>query len=199
MSQPDPLTLNALANFGVSSEPPLLSWEQAREAFHLFLPHCRFVKTLPQGATVLDVGAGDGGLAAYRFWPTPARPDLRLFAWSGTKDPGFAQYDGFEVGRWPEQPPNFDGMLFDAIVSVNFLEHIDGPIQFVEWAASRLSPRGSIFLEWPDPSSTRLPSRRELAARGLSCRLRHLLPRRRTSRPSAAARRRAPGSHRYWL
>jgi SAM-dependent methyltransferase len=118
--------------FGLSNQLPQLSFNQAIEAFHLLSPHCRFVKTLPLGASVLDLGAGDGGLLAYRLWPGIARADLRIFAWAGEKDAGFENYDGYEVGRWPEQPPNFGGTKFDAIVSVNFLEHIDEPIRFVE-------------------------------------------------------------------
>jgi hypothetical protein len=36
------------------------------EVWHSLSHRCRFVKTLPAAASVLDVGAGDGALQIYR-------------------------------------------------------------------------------------------------------------------------------------
>src|ERR1051326_8142890 len=130
---------------------PFVGFDDAIRAMHEFSPRCRFVKTLPHGASLLDAGAGDGSLRVYRDWPEPTRKDLRMFAWAGEKGGGFDHYDGSEVGAWPEAPPNFAGRAFDAILAANFIEHIDDPIAFVTWAASRLTPNGRIYLEWPRP------------------------------------------------
>ena len=146
---------------------PLLSFDQATQGFHLFGPRCRFLKTLPAGATLLDVGAGDGSLQVFRRWPAPARNDLRMFAWAGAKGSSFDQYDGSEVGLWPDGPPAFGGRQFDAILAANFIEHIDDPIAFVKWSISRLAQGGSLLLEWPRPESASLPTTAELAALGL--------------------------------
>jgi SAM-dependent methyltransferase len=142
---------------------PNLTLEQAIHSLHVFGARCRFIKTLPLGSTVLDVGAGDGSLQVFRSWPEPARPDLRMFAWAGTQGASFNRYDKFEVGLWPEEPPEFDGRPFDAILAANFIEHIDDPIAFVAWAISRLAPQGRIFLEWPRPESAFLPTTADLA------------------------------------
>ncbi len=146
---------------------PLLSFDQAVRGLHAFGPRCRFVKTLPAGATLLDVGAGDGSLQVYRNWPEPLRNDLRMFAWAGVNGSSFRLYDGSEIGNWPEHPPEFGGRLFDAILAANFIEHIDDPISFVQWSIARLAPGGSLFLEWPRPESSLLPTTADLAALGL--------------------------------
>jgi SAM-dependent methyltransferase len=146
---------------------PVLSFDQAIESLHLFSPRCRFVKTLPHGAALLDVGAGDGSLQVYRNWPAPDRHDLRLFAWAATKGAQFDRYDGYEIGHWPNTLPDFGDRLFDAILAVNFIEHIDDPMAFAQWAPSRLNPGGLIFLEWPAPISATLPTAEEFRAVGL--------------------------------
>jgi SAM-dependent methyltransferase len=146
---------------------PVLSFDQAIQSLHAFSPRCRFVKTLPLGATLLDAGAGDGSSQVYRRWPEPTRNDLRMFAWAGVEGANFHRYDGSEVGMWPASPPEFGFRPFDAILAVNFIEHIDNPISFVEWAVSRLTPDGCLYLEWPRPMSATLPTAAELAALGL--------------------------------
>src|SRR5665213_302042 len=64
---------------------PFLTSDDAIRSLHAFGPRCRFIKTLPAGATVLDAGAGEGSLQVYRHWPDPPRNDLRMFAWAGVK------------------------------------------------------------------------------------------------------------------
>ena len=146
---------------------PLLSFDDAVRNLHAFGPRCRFIKTLPPSAAVLDVGAGDGSLQVFRHWPDPPRPDLLMFAWAGIKGASFDLYDASEVGSWPEHPPSFGGRRFDAIIAANFVEHIDDPIAFVEWSIARLAPGGRLYLEWPRPESALLPTTADLAALGL--------------------------------
>jgi SAM-dependent methyltransferase len=146
---------------------PVMSFDQAIESLHAFTPRCRFVKTLPLGAALLDAGAGDGSLQVYRRWPQPSRADLHMFAWAFAKGTNFDLYDGSETGFWPDHPPDFSGRSFDAILAVNFIEHIDDPIAFVKWSIARLNPGGRLFLEWPTPRSVTLPTTAELAALGL--------------------------------
>ena len=57
-------------------------------------------------------------------------------------------------------------MPFDAIFSGNFIEHIAHSLAFVLWPASRLAPRGRLYLEWPRPHNG-LPSASQLAAHGV--------------------------------
>lgn len=139
----------------------------ATEAWHSLGSQCRFVKTLPHAASVLDVGAGDGSLQVYRNWPPPARPDLTMYAFASERGGMFDRYDGYELGFWPEARPDFGGRRFDAVFAANFIEHIEAPMDFVRWAADRLTSRGRIYLEWPTPISRTLPTAPQLQAVGL--------------------------------
>jgi hypothetical protein len=42
-------------------------------------PRFRFFKSLSWGANLLDLGAGDGGLAHWKGWLKPQRSDLNLY------------------------------------------------------------------------------------------------------------------------
>ena len=140
---------------------------EALEAWHMLSPQCRFLKALPDGATVLDVGAGDGALQIYRHWPPPPRTDLTMYAFAMDRGSLFDRYDGHELGRWPDVRPGFAGKRFDAIFAANFIEHIEAPLEFIRWAASRLAPGGRIFLEWPREVSLALPTTAALQAVGI--------------------------------
>jgi SAM-dependent methyltransferase len=156
-----------VAQWSEPSQRPALSLKDAQMAMHNFGPRVRFVKLLPPGASLLDAGAGDGSLVIFRKWPAPARPDLQMFAWAGDRGSGFGNFDGSEVGYWPQNPPDFAGRKFDAVFSANFIEHIPDPLGFVEWATTRLTERGRIYLEWPRPESLELPDTAELTAAGV--------------------------------
>jgi SAM-dependent methyltransferase len=144
-----------------------LSDGDALEAWHTLSPQCRFLKALPENAAVLDVGAGDGALQVYRSWPAPKRPDLTMYAFAMDRGVLFDRYDGSELGAWPAARPNFGGKSFDAIFAANFIEHIEGPVDFIRWAAGRLAPGGRVFLEWPRETSLSLPTTAELQAVGI--------------------------------
>jgi len=158
------ITAQAIADWSEPSQPTSLSFNEATHSLHAFGPRARFVKLLPENSTLLDAGAGEGSLLQLRDWPAPARSDVSMYAWAGERGAGFDHYAGSEVGMWPDVPPDFGGMQFDAIFSANFLEHIDDPLHFVSWAAGRLTPRGRLYLEWPRPQSLALPTLTELAA-----------------------------------
>jgi SAM-dependent methyltransferase len=90
-----------------------------------------------------------------------------MLAWASVEGAGFPDYDGYEVGRWPEAPPNFGGREFEAIFCANFIEHIIRPLDFVRLAASRLAPGGRLYLEWPTETSIKLPTRFQFQDAGL--------------------------------
>ncbi|HEY7579828.1 MAG TPA: methyltransferase domain-containing protein, partial [Acetobacteraceae bacterium] len=161
------MNVNAIRDWADSAKRTPLSDGAALEAWHLLSPRCRFIKTLPIHAAVLDVGAGDGSLQIYRRWPAPERTDLAMYAFALAHGALFDQYQGWELGAWPQSKPGFGGMLFDAILAANFIEHIDRPADFIGWAVSRLTRNGCIFLEWPTEISLRLPTADELRAVGV--------------------------------
>lgn len=142
-------------------EPDLL------EAFQRFTPHCRFIKTASRNGCVLDIGAGDGGLINLLKWPSPGRPDLHLFAYADQEGEAFHRFEGYEIGRWPDQIPEFSGVPLSEIIARNFIEHIPNPYDFVRWAVSRLVQGGRLYLEWPAPVSLNLPTSAELRKAGI--------------------------------
>jgi SAM-dependent methyltransferase len=170
------ITPQSVAAWSDPSIKPLMNADEAIAAFHALSAKVRFIKTLPVNASLLDAGAGSTIL--FRDWLEPVRRDLRMFAWAGERGEFFVRFEVAEVGLWPNDPPRFGGQQFDAVMSVNFIEHIDDPLFFVRFCAERLAPRGRIYLEWPRAESINLPSTAELEtadvpfSRGLrKCRL----------------------------
>ena len=93
---------------------------------HLSSPRVRFLKTLPYGASVLDLGAGDGSLALFKNWLTPHRPDIQLYGVSLADGPYTAMYDGWENKNFEVDEP-FRGQLFDAVHRDSFRVLENGP------------------------------------------------------------------------
>ena len=145
-----------------------LGKDRVMELYFTFHPRTSFLKTLPYGAHVADIGAGDGSLSVFLNWPSPERKDLSLYAYSIEKGRLFDDFKAYEISDWNKSPPEFDGQTFDAIVCAHFIEHIADPTSFVAWAQRKLKPGGRIYLEWPSPDSLSLPSRRELEAEGVN-------------------------------
>lgn len=146
---------------------PQGSGGRAQELYFQCHPRTAFLKMLPLGAKVADIGAGDGSLSVFRGWPEPARKDLRLHAYSIEKGEHFDAFDSYEISDWNLAQPEFGGMTFDAIVSAHFIEHIDDPTSLVAWAARKLAPGGTAYVEWPSEHALSLPSKRDLAAAGV--------------------------------
>jgi SAM-dependent methyltransferase len=130
------------------------------------MPRTVFLKNLPLYSSVIDLGAGDGGLSTLKSWPVPARADLKLYAVSLEKGSYFDQYDGYALGNFDLELPQLDGAPFDALLCCNFLEHIKDPERCVAWMSSALKPGGRLFLEWPHEAWKQMPSMTELQERG---------------------------------
>ena len=145
----------------------LLPARRVMELYFTFHPRTAFLKNLPYGREVVDIGAGDGSLSVFLSWPAPERNDLELHAYSIEKGASFDKFRSYELSDWNLAPPEFNGRTFDAIVCAHFIEHIADPVSFVEWAARKLNPGGRVYLEWPSPASLALPSRTELDALGV--------------------------------
>lgn len=152
----------------LQARKPRLDRDRVMELYFTFHPRTSFFKTLPEGAHVADIGAGDGTLSVFRKWPAPERRDLRIYAYSIEKGRMFDEFDAYEITDWNLAPPEFGGQTFDAVICAHFIEHIADPASFVAWAARKLNPSGRIYLEWPSPASLELPARTELAAAGVN-------------------------------
>lgn len=146
---------------------PSIDAQQAQALYFQVHPRTAFVKNLPREAALVDIGAGDGSLTAFRRWPKPVRADLRMYGYALEKGRLFDEFDGYEIGDWNRAPPDFGGLQFDAILSAHFIEHIAEPRSFVRWTASKLRPRGRVYLEWPSENALSLPGRAALAQAGV--------------------------------
>lgn len=120
-----------------------------------------FLKSLPAGARVLDVGCGNNSPRDAKV----LRPDL--------------VYTGLDVGDYNQQnsiryadtyivasPTEFAGAIcahggqMDAVVSSHNLEHCDDPVAVLNAMVGALRPGGRLFLAFPCEESVRFPSRR---------------------------------------
>ena len=120
-----------------------------------------FLKSLPPGARVLDVGCGNNSPRDAKV----LRPDL--------------VYTGLDIGDYNQQdsiryadayilvsPAEFAGAicahggLMDAVVSSHNLEHCDDPVAVLDAMVAALRPGGRLFLAFPCEESVRFPRRR---------------------------------------
>ncbi|HVZ07365.1 MAG TPA: methyltransferase domain-containing protein [Rhodopila sp.] len=136
-------------------------------AYWRFHPRFRFVKTARAGASILDVGAGAGGLPAWKAWLDPQRHDLRLFAADRAPAPQQHGYDSWECLDLDEALPDFPGITFDAALLSHIVEHVRDPALLLAWIGSRLAIGGRIYIEWPSEASVRLPRREALLPFGV--------------------------------
>jgi SAM-dependent methyltransferase len=136
------------------------------QAFNFALPRTLFLKSLPSGAQVMDVGAGDGSLVNYKSWPMFGRPDLKLHALSLDKGEHFDSYDSYEIKNFETEDDVFPGLTFDAMVCCHFIEHMHDPQCTIEFFARRIRKGGRLYLEWPHPITKTFPPNRKLIELG---------------------------------
>jgi len=72
-------------------------------------PRFHFFKSLPWRANLLDLGAGDGGLANWKGWLRPQRPDLNLYGVDLSVGAHKDLYAGWEAVNLDAEPPSFPG------------------------------------------------------------------------------------------
>lgn len=131
-------------------------------------PRIQFIKELRRGATVVDIGAGDGSLITFRDWPAPRRPDMKFYAYALDKGSQFLSFDGYRIGDWNRAPPDFGGIQFDAIHASHFIEHVERPESLIAWTAADLARYGRMYIEWPSEESLNLPSISACKAKGIN-------------------------------
>jgi 2-polyprenyl-3-methyl-5-hydroxy-6-metoxy-1,4-benzoquinol methylase len=95
----------------------------------------RIAKSIPPGASVLDVGCGRGDFLRYL---TQTRPDLRL---SGIDLSSNQSVDGIRFLQGDIMLTGIDE-CFDAIVSLAVIEHISGVTEFVQRIHDLINPGG---------------------------------------------------------
>src|SRR5262249_61134347 len=105
--------LQDLASFVASlrgKQPRLaLSDGDLLEVFWQAHPRLHFFKSLPWGCNLLDLGAGNGGLAHWRGWLKPDRTDLSLYGVDRSSGEFRGLYAGWETVDLDREMPKFAG------------------------------------------------------------------------------------------
>src|ERR1051325_9886375 len=127
------------------------------ELFWEFHPRYRFIKSLPWASNLLDLGAGDGGLAHWRGWGKPARPDLNLYGVDLRDGEHQGLYAGWETLDLDRQLPDFSGSRLNAFLATHLIEHLAEPEELIRWIAERVEAGSRIYLEWPNAETLHLP------------------------------------------
>jgi hypothetical protein len=136
--------------------------------FNCLMPRLNFLKNVPQGATCLDLGAGEGSLATYRNWPLNKRDDIRLLALSLDQGSLFHLYDGVELRNFETDGEIFAGEDIGAVFCCHFIEHMSDPTATIDFLSRRLTSGSRVYLEWPHEISKRMPSKTWLRDHGVS-------------------------------
>jgi hypothetical protein len=146
-----------------SKKPRLATSDQDLvELFWLAHPRLHFFKSLPWGCNVLDIGAGNGGLAHWKGWLRPERPDLTLYGVDRSAGEYQELYAGWEATNLDREMPKFPGIKFNAFFASHLLEYLGAPELLIEWLGTRAEPGDRVYLEWMSPVSLNLPTREQL-------------------------------------
>src|SRR5436190_12481546 len=124
-------------------------------------PRFHFFKSLPWGANLLDLGAGDGGLAHWKGWLKPQRPDLNLYGVDLSPGAHKDLYSAWESINLDREQPSFPGVQLNAFLANRLIEYLAAPEMIVAWLGSRAPLGAQVYLEWASPSSLALPTREQ--------------------------------------
>lgn len=152
---------------------PMTDGGAVQELYALLHPRTAFLKMLRPGASVLDLGAGDGSLTSLVNWPLPDRSDLELHGYSLEKGTLFDAFASWELGDWDVEEPEFDGRRFDAVICSHFIEHLAHPRTLPRWLGRHLLPGGRVYVEWPSRHSLLQPRIVEARERGVDLLITH--------------------------
>ena len=144
-----------------------VSDEDLIELFWLAHPRFQFFKTLPWDSNLIDIGAGNGGLAHWKSWGKYIRLDLTLYGVDMDLGEHHGLYAGWEKIDLDTRAPQFPGISLDAFYTTHLIEHLRNPKALISWIGERAESNARIYIEWPNPSSTYLPTRERLLEAGI--------------------------------
>lgn len=121
--------------------------KNAEEFFHRDHKRLAALKAMDSRRTVLDLGAGDGGLAQLLFWPESI-PNLHLIGcdiYTPERIPsGYVAWAG---SGWNELPNSKDS--YSGIMAIHVIEHVANWEEMLGKSLLNLARGGLIYLEWP--------------------------------------------------
>ena len=114
-----------------------------------------FIRSLPEGASVLDAGCGPGKILHHI---AKIRPDLRVKA-CDIRDTSAQLPSGvvFQVGSVENLGHLYGENEFDAIITQHVIEHLLFPMPFIEGCKQVLKPGGLLYIETPNWIRAYLP------------------------------------------
>jgi hypothetical protein len=125
-------------------------------------PRFQFFTSLPWGTNLLDLGAGSGGLAHWKHWVKPARPDLTLYGVDRSVGEHRGLYAGWEAIDLDKGLPKFPDVPLTGFFVSHLIEQLAAPEALIEWIGATAEPGARLYIEWPSPASAALPTREEL-------------------------------------
>lgn len=138
---------------------------ELEQLFWQFYPRYRFLKTLPMDASLLDIGAGSGGLSFWSEWGHPRRKDIFFFGVDLQHGQHAGRYADWRVANLDEGLPDF-GHPFQGFLASHLIEHVASPAGLIEAMRRQAAPRARVYLEWPHPRSAGFPKAADLGAQG---------------------------------
>ena len=129
------------------------------------IPRSIFLKNLPAGANVVDIGAGDGGLLTYKNWPAIVRSDIDMFAVSLDDNERFEMYTDRRIGNLETDDLTFEGIQFDGVICCHLIEHLSKLDIFFDYLTKTTIAGSRCYVEWPHPESLRMPRMRKFTAK----------------------------------
>jgi SAM-dependent methyltransferase len=151
----------------ISSAKSNLTREELVALYWQEHPRFRFLKNSPTGERFFDVGAGSGGLATWKNWQVPLRPDIEMHGcdlFPAVHQPHYAAFHTFDFdgARFPYE----DG-YFGAALSSHVIEHLCEQTHFSREILRVLRPGGRVYIETPTDTSCELPPRDFFLREGL--------------------------------
>lgn len=132
-------------------------------------PRFQFFKNCLADARFLDIGAGEGGLAFWKEWHQPERPDIKMYGvdlFPPSGDGGATLYERFDALNLDESPLPFEDGFLDIVYSTHVLEHLHQPKKVIDEILRVLKPGGMCYLEVPNHNTLTLPTKAEYAQKG---------------------------------
>ena len=133
-------------------------------------PRFRFVKSSPppphKHSNLLDIGAGDGGLAFWKTWETPDRSDLKFYGVDLSIGEHAGLYERFDQLNLDHAALPYEDNFFDAVYSAHVLEHLRQPHAVVADICRVLKPGGVCYIEVPNHNTLTVPTMEEFKAQG---------------------------------
>src|SRR5215469_5762343 len=98
-----------VVSFVNEAREPSLAVTEIDGYYATITPRSVFFKNIVPCGDLLDLGAGDGIMSVFRDWPAFKRSDIGMYAVSLAKGERFDQYNGYELGNFEDEFPDFGG------------------------------------------------------------------------------------------